>query len=72
MSYLLLASQVALVVKNPPVNAGDVTQVRSLGWEDPLEEDIATHSVFLPGESSGTEDPDGPRTEDPHVTQSQT
>ena len=21
----------------------------SLGWEDPLEEDVATHSVFLPG-----------------------
>ena len=21
----------------------------SLGWEDPLEEEVATHSVFLPG-----------------------
>ena len=29
------------------------TQVRSLGWEDPLEEGMATHSVFLPGESYG-------------------
>ena len=28
-------------------------QVQSLGWEDPLEEDVATHSVFLPGESHG-------------------
>ena len=30
-------------------------QVRSLGWEDPLEEEMATHStpVFLPGESHG-------------------
>ena len=27
--------------------------VRSLGWEDPLEEGMATHSVFLPGESYG-------------------
>ena len=25
-------------------------QVRSLSWEDPLEEDMATTSVFLPGE----------------------
>jgi len=29
------------------------TWVRSLGWEDPLEEGMATHSVFSPGESHG-------------------
>ena len=30
------ASQVALVVKNPPANTGDGRDaVRSLGWEDP-------------------------------------
>ena len=28
-------------------------RVRSLGREDPLEEGMATHSVFLPGESHG-------------------
>ena len=28
-------------------------QVRSLGWEDPLEEHMATHPVLLPGESHG-------------------
>ena len=28
-------------------------QVRSLGWEDPLEEGMATHSVFLLGDSHG-------------------
>ena len=28
-------------------------QVRYLGWEDPLEEHMATHPVFLPGESHG-------------------
>ena len=41
------------MVKNPPVNAGDV--VPSLGWEDPLEVGKATHSsiVFLPGEPYG-------------------
>ena len=25
--------------------------VRSLGWEDPLEEEMAIHPVFLPGET---------------------
>ena len=32
-------------VKNPPAMRG--TQVRSLGWEDPLKEDMATHSSIL-------------------------
>ena len=31
----------------------------SLGWEDPLEEGMATHSIFLPEESSWTEEPGG-------------
>ena len=29
------------------------TWVPSLGWEDPLEDEMAIHSVFLPGESHG-------------------
>ena len=29
------------------------TQVQSLIWEDPLEKEMATHSVLLPGESHG-------------------
>ena len=33
------------MVKNSP--AVQETQVRSLGWEDPLEEEIATHSSIL-------------------------
>ena len=33
------------MVKNPP--AMRETWVRSLGWEDPLEEDMATHSSVL-------------------------
>ena len=33
------------MVKNPP--AMQETWVRSLDWEDPLEEDIATHSSIL-------------------------
>ena len=32
-------------------------QVQSLGLEDPLEEGMATHSVFLPGESHGQRSP---------------
>ena len=43
----------ALVVKNPPANAGDEMQVPSLDQENPLEEGMATHSVALPGESHG-------------------
>ena len=36
------------MVKNPPASAGDIEiWVRSLGWEDPLEEDMATHSSIL-------------------------
>ena len=33
------------------------TWVQSLGWEDPLEEVVTTHSMFLAGESPWTEDP---------------
>ena len=40
-----LASFVAQVVKNP--SAMQVTWVRSLGWEDPLEKGKATHSSIL-------------------------
>ena len=37
-----------LVLKNLPANAGDVrTWVWSWGWEDPLEEQMATHSSIL-------------------------
>ena len=37
------------VVKTPP--AMQETQVRSLGWEDPLEKEMATHSSILTWES---------------------
>ena len=38
----------ALVVKNSPVNAGDIRDVGSIpGGEDPLEEGMATHSSIL-------------------------
>ena len=48
------ASQVVLMVKNPPANAGDIREVvRSLGWEDPPKEGRATYSSILAGESHG-------------------
>ena len=51
---MYIASQVVLVVKNLPVDAGDVKNMGSVfGWEDPLEEGMATTPVFLPGESHG-------------------
>ena len=47
--YLLIMSQkgaslVAQLVKNPPAMQ---TWVQSLGWEDPLEEGMATHFSIL-------------------------
>ena len=39
------ASLVAQTVKNPP--AMQETQVRFLGWENPLEKEMATHCSFL-------------------------
>ena len=40
-----LASLVVQMVKSPPVMWE--TRVQSVGWEDPLEEGIATHSSIL-------------------------
>ena len=35
------------------------TQVRSLGWEDPLEEKMVTHSSILAWKIPWTEEPGG-------------
>ena len=53
----LRASLVAQSVKNLP--AVQETQVRSLGWEDPLEKEMATHSSILAWKTSWTEEPGG-------------
>ena len=45
------------MVKNPP--ALWETWVRSLGWEDPLEETMATHSSILVWRIPWTEEPGG-------------
>ena len=44
-------SLIAQLVKNPPEM--QETRVRSLGWEDPLEERTLPTPVFLPAEFSG-------------------
>ena len=41
--------------KNPPVM--QETRVHSLGWEDPLEEEMATHSIILAWGIPWTEEP---------------
>ena len=43
------------MVKNPPANAGN--GVRSLGQEDPLEKEMATHSSILAQRIPCTEEP---------------
>ena len=43
--WYLWASLVAHMVKNLPT--GQETWVQSLGWEEPLEEEMATHSSIL-------------------------
>ena len=45
------------LAKNPP--AMQETQVRSLGWEDPLEKGMATHSSILAWRTPRTEEPGG-------------
>ena len=53
-------SQVVLVVNNLLANAGEVRDiVRSLGWEDPLEEEMIIHSSILAWRISWTEEPGG-------------
>ena len=42
------------MVKNLPANAGDRRDMGLIpGQEDPLEEEMATHSVFSPGKFHG-------------------
>ena len=51
------ASPMVQMVKNLP--AMQETGVRSLGWENPLEEGVATHSSILVWRIPRTEEPDG-------------
>ena len=51
------ASLVAQLVKYLP--AVQEIQVQSLGWEDPLEKEMATHSSILAWKISWIEEPGG-------------
>ena len=50
-----MASLVAQTVKYLPVT--QETRVRSLGWEDPLEKEMATHSSTLAWKIPWTKEP---------------
>ena len=52
-----------LQVKNPPTMLE--TRVRSLGQEDPLEKEMATHSSILAWKISWTEERGGPQSMGP-------
>ena len=52
---LLLASLVAQTIKHLP--AMWETHARSLGWEDPLEKEMAIHSSILAWKIPGIEEP---------------
>ena len=48
------------MIENLPANAGDTRDlVRSLGWEYPLEEEVATDSNILTWRIPWTEEPGG-------------
>ena len=51
------ASLLVQMVKNLPAMQG--IQVQSLGWEDPLEKGMATHSSILAWRIPWTEEPGG-------------
>ena len=55
------ASLAAQVVKNPP--AMQETWVQSLGWEDPLEKEMTTHSSILAWRIPWMEKPGGLQSE---------
>ena len=54
MPFCVWNSQMALVVKNLPPNAG---YIRDAGWEDPLGEGMASHCSILAWSVPWTEEP---------------
>ena len=54
LSYFILGLPGGSLVKNlPAMRKLQETWVLSLGGEDPLEEGMATHLIFVPEESRG-------------------
>ena len=54
---ILSASLVAQMVQN--LSAVQEIRVQSLGWDDPLEKGMATHSTILAWRNPWTEEPGG-------------
>ena len=52
-----MGSLVGQMVKN--LSARQETRIQSLGWEDPLEKGMATHSSMLAWRIPWTEEPGG-------------
>ena len=52
-----MVKNLSLLVKNLAANAD--SWIRSLGWEDPLEKDMATHFSILAWRIPWTEQPGG-------------
>ena len=60
MLYLGLSFPDGLMVKNPPAGAEDERDMGFIpGWDDPLEEEMATHSSIPAWEIPWTEEPGG-------------
>ena len=63
----MVASLVAQMVKT--LLTMQETGVRSLGWEDPLEKEMATHSSILAWRILWTEEPSRLQSMDSHMSQ---
>ena len=57
--WVLLKYQAVLERILLPMQKTQEMQVQSLGWEGPLEEEMATHSSILAWEIPRTQEPDG-------------
>ena len=57
LAVQLIASLMAQTVKNLPEM--QETWIQSLGWDDPLEKEMATHSSILAWRTPWTEEPGG-------------
>ena len=53
------ASQVSMLVKNPPAMQEPQRRIQSLDWEGPLQRSMAPTVAFFPGGSPWTEEPGG-------------
>ena len=56
---LLLCTLAQAVKSSTAIQETEETWIQSLGWEDPLEEEMATHTSILVWKIPWTEDPDG-------------